>query len=125
MSLRQCLSRLPHDDALTPSVDPSVSQIPPVNTSGSYWDDIVYMHMDLNTRVSAHARPCGAVCRHDLTCKLQIHNTGLFFPWHRFYVQAVETAMKERCGYTGAFPYWDWSIGPSFLCLPPPCAHPS
>ena len=41
----------------------------------------------------------------------QIHNTGLFFPFHRFYVNAVESAMKEFCGYTGAFPYWDWSIG--------------
>ncbi|KAI0743508.1 Di-copper centre-containing protein [Daedaleopsis nitida] len=84
-----CLARLPHDDALAPIVDPSVSNISPVNTSGSYWDDIVYIHMDLNTR---------------------IHNTGLFFPFHRFYVQAVETAMKERCGFTGVFPYWDWSI---------------
>ena len=68
----QCLSQLPHDPALTPSVDPSVSLIPPVNTSGSYLDgmiqsidlafqdvrvsnclyaDIVYLHMDLSTRV--------------------------------------------------------------------------
>ena len=68
----QCLSRLPHDSALTPSVDPSVSLIPPINSSSSYYDgmiqsigfafwmlgvltvfctDIVYMHMDLNTRV--------------------------------------------------------------------------
>ncbi|KAI8993090.1 Di-copper centre-containing protein [Trametes punicea] len=84
-----CLARLPHDDALTPTVNRSISNIPPVNASGSYWDDIVYIHMDLNTR---------------------IHETGLFFPFHRFYVHAVETAMKERCGYTGAFPYWDWSI---------------
>ncbi|KAJ3011823.1 hypothetical protein NUW54_g2056 [Trametes sanguinea] len=84
-----CLAQLPHDDALTPTVDRSISNIPPVNTSGSYWDDLVYIHMDLNTR---------------------IHSTGFFFPFHRFYVHAIETAMKERCGYTGAFPYWDWSI---------------
>ena len=68
----QCLSQLPHDPALTPSVNPSVSLIPPVNTSSSYYDgmtqftdfsfldvgvltafctDIVYVHMDVNTRV--------------------------------------------------------------------------
>lgn len=33
-----CLSNLPHDDALRPSVDPSISNIVPVNTSGSYYD---------------------------------------------------------------------------------------
>ncbi|KAI0323589.1 Di-copper centre-containing protein [Cubamyces sp. BRFM 1775] len=84
-----CLADLPHDDALAPSVDRSISRIGPVNTSGSYWDDIVYVHMDLNTK---------------------IHETGLFLPFHRLYVHAVEKALKERCGYTGAFPYWDWSI---------------
>ncbi|KAL7281743.1 hypothetical protein ACG7TL_005061 [Trametes sanguinea] len=89
ISAINCLARLPHDDALTPIVNRSISNIPAVNTSGSYWDDLVYIHMDLNTR---------------------IHSTGFFFPFHRFYVHAIETAMKERCGYTGAFPYWDWSI---------------
>lgn len=66
---RQCLNGLPHDDALTPSVDPSISNIVGVNASGSYYDgrrlaihstvirliivylDFVYVHMDLNTRV--------------------------------------------------------------------------
>jgi hypothetical protein len=37
----QCLSKLPHDSALTPSVDPSESLIPPVNTSSSYYDGII------------------------------------------------------------------------------------
>ena len=37
----QCLSKLPHDSALTPSVDPSISLIPPVNESSSYYDGIV------------------------------------------------------------------------------------
>ena len=39
--LFQCLSKLPHDSSLTPSVDPSVSLIPPVNASSSYYDGIV------------------------------------------------------------------------------------
>ena len=34
----QCLSHQPHDPALAPSVDPSISIIPPVNASGSYYD---------------------------------------------------------------------------------------
>ncbi|KAF8491892.1 Di-copper centre-containing protein [Russula emetica] len=89
-----CLSHLPHDPSLTPSVDPSVSLIPPVNASGSYYDDIVYMHMDLNTR---------------------IHYTGQFLPWHRWYVYVFEQSLKNKCGYTGEFPYWDWTIdAPNF-----------
>jgi len=84
-----CLSHLPHDTALTPTVDPSVSLIPPINATGSYYDDIVYVHMDLNTR---------------------IHFTGLFLPWHRWYVYSFEQALKEKCGYTGVSPYWNWTI---------------
>lgn len=37
----QCLSKLPHDPALTPSVDPLVSLIPPVNKSSSYFDGTI------------------------------------------------------------------------------------
>ncbi|KAA1473808.1 Di-copper centre-containing protein [Dentipellis sp. KUC8613] len=84
----KCLSHLPHDPAFSPSVDPSISLIPPVNASGSYYDDFVYMHMDLNVR---------------------IHFTGLFLPWHRWYVNVYETALKEKCGYEGSAPYWNWS----------------
>ncbi|KAF8470981.1 Di-copper centre-containing protein [Russula ochroleuca] len=84
-----CLSQKPHDPALTPSVDPSVSLIPPVNTSSSYFDDIVYLHMDLNTR---------------------IHWTGQFLPWHRWYVHIFEESLKNKCGYTGVSPYWNWTI---------------
>ena len=37
----QCLSKEPHDSALTPSVDPSLSLIPPINTSSSYFDGMI------------------------------------------------------------------------------------
>ncbi|KAF7302077.1 Di-copper centre-containing protein [Mycena indigotica] len=83
----KCLANLPHDDALAPSVPPSISNIVPVNTSSSYYDDFVYLHMDLNTK---------------------IHFTGLFLPWHRWYVAVYERALKEKCGYKGTSPYWDW-----------------
>ncbi|KAF2792362.1 Di-copper centre-containing protein [Melanomma pulvis-pyrius CBS 109.77] len=38
-----------------------------------------------------------------------IHGTGLFFAWHRYFVQLFETALREECGYSGYQPYWDWS----------------
>ncbi|KAF8470986.1 Di-copper centre-containing protein [Russula ochroleuca] len=69
----KCLSQLPHDPALTPS----------------YYDDIVYIHMDLNTR---------------------IHWTGQFLPWHCWYIHAFEESLKNKCGYTGVSPYWNWTI---------------
>ncbi|KAJ7881447.1 tyrosinase copper-binding domain-containing protein [Mycena leptocephala] len=49
--------------------------------------DIVYAHMDLTHH---------------------IHWTGLFFPWHRWYLHVFEDALRNRCGYRGALPYWDW-----------------
>ncbi|KAF7349069.1 Di-copper centre-containing protein [Mycena venus] len=78
----KCLANLPHDTALTPTVNRSISNIPPINSSSSYYDDFVYMHM--------------------------IHFTGLFLPWHRWYVAVYESALKSRCGFTGTSPYWNW-----------------
>jgi hypothetical protein len=46
-----------------------------------------------------------------LTFFLQIHGTGFFLPWHRWYIQALENAMKERCNLTTHSPYWDWTKG--------------
>ncbi|KAJ7429737.1 Di-copper centre-containing protein [Mycena galericulata] len=83
----KCLANLPHDPNLTATVNRSISNIGPINASGSYYDDLVYMHMDLNTR---------------------IHFTGLFLPWHRWYVAVYESALKTKCGFTGTSPYWDW-----------------
>ncbi|KAH9011802.1 Di-copper centre-containing protein [Lactarius pseudohatsudake] len=84
-----CLSHFPHDPALTPRVNRSVSLIPPVNASSSYYDDFVYLHMDLSTK---------------------IHFTGEFLPWHRWFLYAFEETLKYRCGYQGVSPYWNWTI---------------
>ena len=35
---------------------------------------------------------------------------GHFLPWHRYFVATYEKALREECYYTGAQPYWDWSI---------------
>lgn len=32
-----------------------------------------------------------------------------FFPWHRYFVHAYETALCKECSYCGTQPYWDWS----------------
>ncbi|KAL2064242.1 hypothetical protein VTL71DRAFT_4736 [Oculimacula yallundae] len=37
-----------------------------------------------------------------------IHYTGIFLPWHRYFVWAYETALRNECGYTGYQPYWNW-----------------
>ncbi|KAK4150399.1 hypothetical protein C8A00DRAFT_46195 [Chaetomidium leptoderma] len=39
-----------------------------------------------------------------------VHLDGLFLPFHRFYLQLYETALRTECGYTGAHPYWDWTL---------------
>jgi len=41
---------------------------------------------------------------------LNIHLTGLFLPWHRYYVQFFEDSLIGKCGYKGVSPYWDWTI---------------
>ncbi|KAJ7865547.1 Di-copper centre-containing protein [Mycena leptocephala] len=87
----KCLGKLPHDDALSPTVNPP--NIGPVNVSGSYYDDFVYIHMQhLNTH---------------------IHFTGLFLPWHRWYVHVYEVALKTKCNFRGTSPYWNWTIDSS------------
>ena len=48
---------------------------------------------------------------------LQIHFTGQFLPWHRWYVHVFEESLKNKCGFTGVSPYWNWTIGhhPPFI----------
>ena len=39
-----------------------------------------------------------------------IHFTATLFPWHRVLVWEYEQALRNECGYTGAQPYWDWTL---------------
>lgn len=41
---------------------------------------------------------------------LDIHFTGNFMPWHRWFVFQFEKALREECGYGGFLPYWDWPL---------------
>nr|GAT51082.1 di-copper centre-containing protein [Mycena chlorophos] len=85
----KCLARLPHDPAFKPTVPLAESTIPPVNPKTSAYDDWVYMHMDLN---------------------IKVRFTGLFFPWHRWMVAAFEQTLRDKCGFKGTSPYWNYSI---------------
>lgn len=39
---------------------------------------------------------------------MDIHYSGTFPPWHRWFVYTYEKALREECGYKGYQPYWDW-----------------
>ncbi|CZT48785.1 related to monophenol monooxygenase (tyrosinase) [Rhynchosporium secalis] len=39
---------------------------------------------------------------------MTIHATGNFLSWHRYFVWAYETALRDECGYKGYQPYWNW-----------------
>ncbi|KAK0726292.1 hypothetical protein B0T21DRAFT_421608 [Apiosordaria backusii] len=49
------------------------------------WDELVSLHQ-------IHA--------------LQIHTTGQFLPYHRYYLNILSFLLQE-CGYSGPLPYWD------------------
>ncbi len=36
-----------------------------------------------------------------------IHQSGLFLPWHRYYTHLLSRLIREECGYTAPFPWWD------------------
>ncbi|KAL5034936.1 hypothetical protein BDV3_004429 [Batrachochytrium dendrobatidis] len=38
------------------------------------------------------------------------HQSALFLPWHRSFLNAFESALKTECNYPGSLPYWDWTI---------------
>ncbi|PYH42958.1 tyrosinase family protein [Aspergillus saccharolyticus JOP 1030-1] len=44
---------------------------------------------------------------------LEIHYTGTFLAWHRYFIFEFESALRDECGYTGDYPYWDWGADAS------------
>ncbi|KAB5593114.1 hypothetical protein CTheo_3416 [Ceratobasidium theobromae] len=90
-----CLNKVPRTGKLNPPIDTAsysdpAFQIPPQNENSTYYDELVYAHMNLNP---------------------VIHWTGLFFPWHRVYLHEWTNALRSRCGYKGIVPYWAWEKG--------------
>ncbi|KII86666.1 hypothetical protein PLICRDRAFT_113415 [Plicaturopsis crispa FD-325 SS-3] len=86
----KCLANLPGDPGIEATVYPTKPpyHLPPRNYSGSYYDDLSFVHMDLSTFT---------------------HNMGIWLPWHRSLLYGFEMQMKEKCGYRGVSPYWDWT----------------
>jgi len=39
-----------------------------------------------------------------------VHNSATFLFWHRHYNWVMEQDLEATCGYTGAFPYWEWGL---------------
>ncbi|KJA26867.1 hypothetical protein HYPSUDRAFT_132147 [Hypholoma sublateritium FD-334 SS-4] len=39
-----------------------------------------------------------------------VHFVGHFQPWHRYFLAIYEKSLREECGYSGAHPYWDWTL---------------
>ncbi|KAF1990406.1 Di-copper centre-containing protein [Aulographum hederae CBS 113979] len=56
-------------------------------------DDFVYSHLEA-TRFGSGG----------------IHGVGVFLPWHRHFIWVYENALINECNYTGAQPYWDYSL---------------
>ena len=54
--------------------------------SQNRWEDIVVVHQRMTG---------------------EIHQNGIFLPWHRYYLWVVMRVMREECGYRGPFPWWD------------------
>ncbi|KAM7210980.1 hypothetical protein V8F06_013636 [Rhypophila decipiens] len=41
---------------------------------------------------------------------MEIHYTGNFLSWHRYFTWLYEEALRNECGYKGAQPYWNWGL---------------
>ncbi|KAI1082084.1 hypothetical protein F5B20DRAFT_46851 [Whalleya microplaca] len=39
-----------------------------------------------------------------------VHNSAYFLLFHRLYIWTYEEKLRTLCGYTGAFPYWEWGL---------------
>ncbi|CAE6445012.1 unnamed protein product [Rhizoctonia solani] len=86
-----CLNRTPRSGKLNPPVNTTeygpFNFIVPISPEGTYYDELVYTHMNLNPI---------------------IHFTGLFLPFHRLYTHEWTNALRSQCGYKGVAPYWAW-----------------
>lgn len=38
-----------------------------------------------------------------------VHASGLFLPWHRYFLHLFESDLRTLCRYAGPLPYWDWT----------------
>ncbi|KAH7037046.1 uncharacterized protein B0I36DRAFT_313204 [Microdochium trichocladiopsis] len=70
--------------------------------------------MDAPSKIPEGVAP-GAKSRYDdfvavhINQTKTIHFTGNFLTWHRYYIHAFETALRDECRFTGTLPYWNWA----------------
>ncbi|KAJ0334236.1 hypothetical protein COL5a_000284 [Colletotrichum fioriniae] len=58
------------------------------------------------TQAPAKVRSWGATSRWEELVVAHIAQ-GALFPWHRWYTKIHEDLLRNECGYTGPYPYWD------------------
>ncbi|KAJ5747749.1 uncharacterized protein N7511_009445 [Penicillium nucicola] len=61
-----------------------------------------------NVAAGAKSRYDDFVATH-INQTLGIHYTGTFLAWHRYFIWNFEEALRNECGYTGDYPYWNWA----------------
>ncbi|CAI4217905.1 unnamed protein product [Parascedosporium putredinis] len=67
----------------------SESEYPDVDGAKTAFDDFAVLHYNLTPFV---------------------HNSATFLTFHRYYIHTLEEQMRNKCGYTGDFPYWEWGL---------------
>ncbi|KAG8745121.1 hypothetical protein FRC10_008732 [Ceratobasidium sp. 414] len=83
----KCMASMPHSSTLYKTR--IAGGVPLIDPNSTHYDDWTYLHVDSNVKT---------------------HITALFFPWHRWYLDAFERAMKTNCGFNGTMPYWNWGM---------------
>ncbi|KAK3385528.1 hypothetical protein B0H63DRAFT_494484 [Podospora didyma] len=97
ISAVKCIQNLP---GKTDSIYPSVR---------ARYDDYTGLHINITDNYHFSAK--NAILQ------------GLFHPWYCIYLLTYEEDLRTLCNYTGAQPYWDWTIdahGFGGNGLPPP-----
>lgn len=63
------------------------SKAPDFSAARNYYDDFVAVYINQTDH---------------------IHRTGSFLTWHRLFIHARETALRDECDYQGHLWYWNW-----------------
>ncbi|PKS10237.1 hypothetical protein jhhlp_001987 [Lomentospora prolificans] len=67
----------------------SESEYPDVDGAKTSFDDFAVLHYNLTPFV---------------------HNSATFLTFHRYYIHTFEEQLRNKCGYDGDFPYWEWGL---------------
>lgn len=79
-----------------------------VSTHSTLYDDFGYIHAQLSAPQRSAPPLPGPAAWEMRTNSHTVHGEPVFLPWHRYFVQVYEDALRS-CGYTGVAMYWDWA----------------